>query len=322
MRPTGYISLPSNSKEGSDNTTTKYRTNLDLPIKLEGNYEVAIVEAIYTQSWFLSVGYIIYSYTDLVTNKSGQKIPIKFYDGENLVEFCLRINDQIKDFILQKIYNSRYAFLESLYLINNEASKAEVEKLDLSLYPAALFDQIDLFKNKISVLDDIKKKEIEYIDAFSLSIINSRIVVEFKSKKQSIKFIGELSKILKTNQNNLLESHTFAPLNSLKKIINDNDLHDQFDPICLLGTLFIYSDIGEYTYYGSQMMPLLRTLVIDYKTIGRTLISHFDTPHYIKINKEEINSILIDIRDDFGDKIYFDNSKITIKLHYRPIISE
>ena len=63
MRPTGYISLPSNSKEGSDNTTTKYRTNLDLPIKLEGNYEVAIVEAIYTQSWFLSVGYIIYSYT-------------------------------------------------------------------------------------------------------------------------------------------------------------------------------------------------------------------------------------------------------------------
>jgi hypothetical protein len=166
MRPTGYISLPSNSKEGSDNTTTKYRTNLDLPIKLEGNYEVAIVEAIYTQSWFLSVGYIIYSYTDLVTNKSGQKIPIKFYDGENLVEFCLRINDQIKDFILQKIYNSRYAFLESLYLINNEASKAEVEKLDLSLYPAALFDQIDLFKNKISVLDDIKKKKSNTLTLF------------------------------------------------------------------------------------------------------------------------------------------------------------
>jgi hypothetical protein len=57
------------------------------------------------------------------------------------------------------------------------------------------------------------------------------------------------------------------------------------------------------------MMPLLRTLVIDYKNVGRTLISHFDTPHYIKINKEEINSILIDIRDNLGEKIYFEEFK-------------
>ena len=88
MRPTGYISLPSNSKNGTENTTTKYITNFDVPIKLEGSYEVAIVEAIYTQSWFLEVGYIHYSYADFVTNKSWQKIDIKFYDGENLVEFC------------------------------------------------------------------------------------------------------------------------------------------------------------------------------------------------------------------------------------------
>jgi hypothetical protein len=42
----------------------------------------------------------------------------------------------------------------------------------------------------------------------------------------------------------------------------------------------------------------------------------------MKINKEEINSILIDIRDDFGEKINFENSKITIKLHYRPKIQQ
>lgn len=320
MRPTGYISLPSNSTDGTDNRTTKYRTNLDVPIKLEGKYEIAIVEAIYTQSWFLTVGYIEYSYADIITNQSWQKIPIKFYDGENLVEFCIRINDQIKEFIVEKIYNSRYAFLESLYKINNESSKAEIEKLNLNYYPSAFFDKVETHKNKISVIDDIKKKENEYLEAFSLSIINSKLFIEFKSKKQSIKFFGDITRILKNNQNEILESHTYAPLTSFKKTINDIELHDQLDPICLLGTLFIYSDIGEYTYYGSKMMPLLRTLVIDYKTIGRTLISHFDTPHYIKINKEEINSILIDIRDDFGEKIYFENSKITIKLHYRPIL--
>jgi hypothetical protein len=318
MRPTGYISLLSNSSEGTQNTTTKYRTNFDLPIKLEGDYEIAIVEAIYTQSWFLFVGNIEYSYADIITNKSWGSIQIKFYDGENLSEFCLRINDQIKEFILIKIYNSRFNFLQALYLINNEASRKEIEKLDLNIYPSLIYDPINLLKNKSSCIEDIKKKEVEYIDAISLSIIKSRIHVEFKSKRQSIKFKGDLTKILKLNESNL-ESHIFGPINSYKLMLNTSDLHNELDPICLQGTLFIYSDIGEYTYYGSQMMPLLRTLVIDYKNVGRTLISHFDTPHYIKINKEEINSILIDIRDDLGEKIYFENSKITIKLHYRPI---
>ena len=117
MRPTGYISLPSNSKEVTENTTTKFRTNFDLPIRLEGEYEIAIVEAIYTQSWFINVGFIDYSYADVMTNKSWTLIPIKFYDGENLGEFCLRINDQIKEFILI-LYNhdNKYYFLGLLHL--------------------------------------------------------------------------------------------------------------------------------------------------------------------------------------------------------------
>jgi hypothetical protein len=319
MRPTGYISLPSNSKEGTDNTTTKFRTNFDLPIRLEGDYEIAIVEAIYTQSWFINVGFIDYSYADVLTNKSWTLIPIKFYDGENLGEFCLRMNDQIKEFILIKIYNQRYNFLQALYAIDNESSRNTIEKLNLNLYPSILYNTINLLANKSECLENIKKTEAEYLEAFSLSIINSRINVEFKSKRQAIKFKGDLTKIMKLNETNL-ESHIYSPVNAFRQILNTTNLHNELDPICLQGTLFIYSDIGEYTYYGSQMMPLLRTLVIDYKNIGRTLISHFDTPHYIKVNKEEINSILIDIRDDQGEKIYFENSKITIKLHYRPII--
>ena len=180
MRPTGYISLPSNSKEGTENTTTKFRTNFDLPIRLEGEYEIAIVEAIYTQSWFINVGFIDYSYADVMTNKSWTLIPIKFYDGENLGEFCLRINDQIKEFILIKIYNSRYNFLQVLYAIDNESSRKTIEKLNLNLYPSNLYDPINLLNNKSDCIELIKKTEAEYLEAFSLSIINSRINVEFK----------------------------------------------------------------------------------------------------------------------------------------------
>lgn len=319
MRPTGYISLPSNSKNDSENTTTKYLTTFDIPIQLEGEYEIAIVEAIYTQSWFIPVGYINYSYADIITNRNWQMIPIRFYDGETLAEFCMRVNEQVKDFIVEKIYNQRFTLLQGVKSINNEASKAELLKMNLNFYPSAFYDKINSANNKLSVIENIKSVEVEYLESFTLSIENSRIQIEFGNRKQAIKFIGDITRILKIDELKYLESHTFAPLNTLKQKINTSNIHNILDRVCLLGTLFIYSDIAEYTYYGSQMLPLLRTLVIDYKTIGRTIISHFDTPHYLKIKKEEINSILIDIRDDQGEKIFFENSKITIKLHYRPI---
>jgi hypothetical protein len=317
MKPTG-------SMDGNlENTTTFLRTNFNQPIKLQGDYEVAIVEAIYTQSWYVNVGYIEYCYSEIITNKCWQKININFFDGENLKQFCERINNQVKEFIIEKIYNNRFLFIQTVKSLETEENVEKIKKLDLNLYPNSKYDKENK-NNKLSVIDNIKKNEQEYIEAFSLSIIKGSLYVDFKNKKQSIKFIGDISKILKcvANNNPNLESHLFMPLTKLSHQINEYDTLNIEDPNFLLGTLFIYSDIGEYTYYGSQMMPILRTLVIDYKTTGRTLISHFDTPHYIRINKEEINSILIDIRDDQGEKIFFENSKITVKLHYRPVLND
>jgi hypothetical protein len=84
------------------------------------------------------------------------------------------------------------------------------------LYPTSFYDSINSYKNKFSVIEDIKRKENKYIESFSLNIINSRIIIESKSKKQSIKFFGDITKILKINQNEILESHTYAPLSSFK----------------------------------------------------------------------------------------------------------
>ena len=96
------------------------------------------------------------------------------------------------------------------------------------MYPSSFFDKLNTYKNKLSVIEDIKKKENEYLEAFSLSVINSKLFIEFKSKKQSIKFFGDITKILKNNQNEILESHTYAPLNSFKKTINTDDQLGRF----------------------------------------------------------------------------------------------
>ena len=166
MRPTGYISLPSNSKNDSENTTTKYLTTFDIPIQLEGEYEIAIVEAIYTQSWFIPVGYINYSYADIITNRNWQMIPIRFYDGETLAEFCMRVNEQVKDFIVEKIYNQRFTLLQGVKSINNEASKAELLKMNLNFYPSAFYDKINSANNKLSVIENLKNRRSRIFGIF------------------------------------------------------------------------------------------------------------------------------------------------------------
>jgi hypothetical protein len=48
-----YVTLPSNSSRDvyPDNTLTKFRTKLKNPIRLEGLYEVALVELMYPVTW-------------------------------------------------------------------------------------------------------------------------------------------------------------------------------------------------------------------------------------------------------------------------------
>ena len=86
----------------------------------------------------------------------------------------------------------------------------------------------------------------------------------------------------------------------------------------MVGTLYIYTDIIDYQLVGSTRIPLLRNLVLDYNSTRKTIWVHYDQPHYLRVNKTEIRSILIDIRDDKGNKILFDSGSITIKLHFRP----
>ena len=64
-------------------------------------------------------------------------------------------------------------------------------------------------------------------------------------------------------------------------------------------------------------MPLLRTVVVDNSYL-KTAWVHYDNPHYLNVNKSEISSIKVQIRDDNGNKIRFENGKIIAKLHFRP----
>lgn len=93
---------------------------------------------------------------------------------------------------------------------------------------------------------------------------------------------------------------------------------NQFSLISLIGVLYIYTDIIDYQLVGTGRIPLLRNIVLDYNSSRKTIWVHYDQPHYLRVNQTEIRSILIDIRDDNGNKILFDSGSITLKLHFKP----
>jgi hypothetical protein len=85
----------------------------------------------------------------------------------------------------------------------------------------------------------------------------------------------------------------------------------------LVESLFIYCDIIDYQYVGDAYVPLLKNVVVE-NIYPKTAWVHYDRPHYANINKSEISTIHIEIRDDFGNKIKFENGKVILKLHFRP----
>jgi hypothetical protein len=300
-----YVTLPSNavSTSNPDNTTTYYRTQFEDKIILDSDYEVAIVEVIYNLSWFLPVGSIKYKYEG-----ETETIPIIFHDGDTIKKCIEKINLVIQEHIIIKKYNERHRlFLE------NEARRIKTTNLPDNKFPRSSYNA-DNKGNNLLVINDIRTNEKEYLSSPMLRCTDEEIFIQFSNAIHSLQFIGQISEILNTDNYRIYKSEknetNFVKVNEER--VNPNEL------ISLVGTLYIYTDIIDYQFVGEKQMPLLRNIVIDYNTTQRTTWAHYDSPHYMRVNKKSISSILIDIRDENGNKILFDHGSLIIKLHFRP----
>ena len=84
---------------------------------------------------------------------------------------------------------------------------------------------------------------------------------------------------------------------------------------------YIYTDFIEPQYVGNTLSPCIKSLVLN-KNDANIMVSSFDYPHYVRVNKNIINTILIDIRDTAAEPIKFSNinSQAIVKLHFRKVV--
>ena len=80
--------------------------------------------------------------------------------------------------------------------------------------------------------------------------------------------------------------------------------------------IMLYCDLLEHVPVGDTKAPLLR--IVDANgTNGEIVHRSYDEPRYIPLQKKNFDSIEMDLRDDLGSPIAFENGKLVVTLHFR-----
>lgn len=82
-------------------------------------------------------------------------------------------------------------------------------------------------------------------------------------------------------------------------------------------SLYIYSDLVEPQLIGNTMANLLRIVHVDNNPHGSSVEKCFFSEHYVPVLTSNLSSIHIQIRDDRGLLIPFENGKVVCKLKFR-----
>lgn len=85
--------------------------------------------------------------------------------------------------------------------------------------------------------------------------------------------------------------------------------------------VYVYSDIIENQHVGDYKVPLLRIVPITSK-FGEINWIHYDRPHFLRLSRENINIIEVNIRDDMGELISFESGKVLVTLVFRRITAK
>jgi len=81
-------------------------------------------------------------------------------------------------------------------------------------------------------------------------------------------------------------------------------------------SLYVYCSICEPQIVGDAYVPLLRTVYITGNQ-GDTVNNIYDSPHYVPVNIDTLDTIEINIKNDMNEQVSFKTGKVICKLHFR-----
>lgn len=284
-----YMTLPSNASmsEFPSNATSHFTTRLHGRAELDGEWEVALVEASIPTRWtnLMLQNYIrLYLPTSVEIKRTPQ--------GEHRSEFVSDLPTPgqptapsfrwVKEAIPDRLYHHPRQLVSAL-------NRCIREIRDRVLSGTLDYDE----------REESKTVYFEYDD-------DSARLIKTKSLTDEIQISGQLALILGIGDG----TQKWAAISPRKKYF-------LVDLRRGLHHIYVYSDIVQYVMVGDVTAPLLRIIPLANTNDDPEQYTHvFNDPHYIPVSRQNIETIQIDLRSDIGDYIPFVSGKSIVKLHF------
>ena len=312
-----YVTLPSNVSNGySDlamaNKTSDFTTYFPQNIIFNGPYEVALSEIIYFQNWKFKL-------CDVIMREGlyEETHSIYVYDGNDNIKSVFEKVEKKLNIILETFeknvteFNRPYRYDP----ISDDFMKYDKPKNSIK-------DPFNTYMGNPMSLMSLGDYDFRITEQKKFSFIVENNTVQFKVPDSLfVQFIGTINTLWDITETKLelnQEDSKYIKKNSsiFNTQTNDYKLPLLYSRLNGVHSLFVYSDIIDNQFVGNSRSPLLN--VVNVSNNYQQVISRiYDNPNYIPVSSREISSINISIRDDTGEKIFFTNSKVIIKLHFR-----
>ena len=296
-----YVTLPSNGSKDRfpKNRGNSYKNQLAKEIKLDGDWEVALTEVHYPHSWntldtISQLDILVYRFDeegDIKLEGATFAIPVAYdpsrmhvFPVEHLPYGTTKSIDQIKIYFDTGNYSNPQRVIQIFQWYIERTLKSMKPHAALP-FKKLLELEFNAIKNKFVFIKDYK-----YIDLiwYHKDSLYSLLGLEPVSATQKYKHV-ELKNAFEVPHSPKLDMAT---------------------------TIYIYTDIIDDENVGDALVPLLRAIdVIGDK--GETVNELFQRVYYKHVNRNNIQSIEIQLNSSTGDPIKFGAGNVICVLHFR-----
>ena len=160
-------------------------------------------------------------------------------------------------------------------------------------------------------IDKFEKGILKHLNAYvsiTYDALNQRLKVSAQNKRQvRIVFRNEFADIL-----GLDPTMIGKPIGNEENMFKFNvNLHHNFK------SLYVYSDIANFTFIGDTVAPLLRIVPFSHNSKTGYVYKEFKTLHYVSVSKSVVDQVYITIKIENGSVVPFVTGKTILKLHFR-----
>lgn len=130
-------------------------------------------------------------------------------------------------------------------------------------------------------------------------------------------FVSKTSALMDNMPDDIRNNVSNAILPAANKTDEVLESKTSFDLSGGINSLYVYSDLVDYTTVGDVKAQLLRVVKIpsDAK-FGDAVNITFERPYYIPLSKRDVRSIEIEIKDDAGSLVNFAFGRVEVTLHF------